>query len=71
VGRRVGKAVTRNRVKRRLRASAQAVLTNPGWDMVIIARAGTAECSYQQLESALGQLLGRARLLVTDIKERL
>jgi RNase P protein component len=39
--------------------------------MVVIARAGTAECSYHELESALGQLLDRAGLLATDIEKRL
>lgn len=71
VGKRVGKAVTRNTVKRRLRALVQAIPTSPGRDVVIIARAGTAECSYRELDSALEQLLGRAGLLATDIEKRL
>jgi ribonuclease P protein component len=39
----VGNAVTRNRAKRRLRALARAILPRngtPGWDYVLIARAG-------------------------------
>jgi ribonuclease P protein component len=39
----VGNAVARNRAKRRLRAAARAVLpeaARPGWDYVLIGRAG-------------------------------
>ena len=61
--RRVGNAVARNRAKRRLRAAADAVLSQrgkPGTDYVLIARAGTGERPYAELlddlESALRQL---------------
>jgi ribonuclease P protein component len=40
----VGNAVARNRAKRRLRAAAREVLADagrPGWDYVLIGRAGT------------------------------
>ena len=70
VGKRVGKSVTRNTVKRRLRASVQALPVQPGWDVVVIARADTARCSYHDLESALTDLLGRARLLAADTEEQ-
>lgn len=39
----IGNAVTRNRAKRRLRAAAQAILSDhgrPGWDYVLIGRPG-------------------------------
>ncbi|MFV0359705.1 ribonuclease P protein component [Tropicimonas sp.] len=42
--RKVGNAVARNRAKRRLRAVARDVLAHggrPGWDYVLIGRAGT------------------------------
>lgn len=54
----VGNAVARNRAKRRLRAAARAVLTGagrPGWDYVLIGRAGsTAALPFAQLVEDLG-----------------
>ncbi|WP_095587562.1 ribonuclease P protein component [Actibacterium ureilyticum] len=53
----VGNAVARNRAKRRLRAVARAILPDhgrPGWDYVLIGRAGaTAERPYIDLENDL------------------
>jgi ribonuclease P protein component len=68
--RKVGKAVTRNRAKRRLRAAAQAVLAahgRPGWDYVLIGRpTETASRPFAELlrdlEAALARIhSGRAR----------
>jgi ribonuclease P protein component len=64
----VGNAVARNRAKRRLRALARDVLPRhgrPGWDYVLIGRAGmtaTREFASMQAElaHALGQLHGTA-----------
>ena len=63
VSRRVGNAVVRNRVKRRLRAAAELVLTDhamPGHDYVLIGRAANVRCSFpkivRDLETALMKL---------------
>ena len=42
VGKRVGKAVVRNLVKRRIREAARAAPIRAGWDVVISARSGAA-----------------------------
>ena len=77
VGKRVGKAVERNRVKRRLRAavdglmrpsSPRAVVNDPtgeapGWDIVLIARAPAARVTYDDLVRTVTALFRRARLL--------
>jgi ribonuclease P protein component len=63
VGRRVGTAVTRNTVKRRLRASAQNTPVKAGYDVVVIARASASECDYHRLNAALRELLDQAGLL--------
>ncbi len=65
----VGNAVARNRAKRRLRAVARAVLPEigkPGWDYVLIGRAGaTAARPFIALEgdlrAALDKLHGEGR----------
>ena len=66
VNKRIGGAVTRNRVKRRLReAVRQTPLTN-GWDAVFIARKGVEAASYQQLKWATDNLLRRTQLVVSN-----
>ncbi len=65
VSKRVGKAVIRNRVKRRLREAVRRRLwkTQPGWDMIVIARPEAAHAEYADLAAELYDLLTRARLL--------
>ncbi|MEJ2667971.1 MAG: ribonuclease P protein component [Deinococcales bacterium] len=67
----VGKAVVRNRVRRRLRAALAALLAEgvrreachgkaPSFDMVIIARRSAAEAGFWELRKALEGALTRA-----------
>ena len=63
VSKRVGKAVARNRLKRRLREGVRPMAVRPGWDVVLLARPPAAAATYQQLREALVELLSRARLL--------
>lgn len=56
----LGGAVVRNRAKRRLRAAAQAVLPvagTPGYDYVLVARAGTLDRPWPQLLDDLRKAL--------------
>jgi ribonuclease P protein component len=59
----VGKAVQRNRAKRRLRAAAREVMprrARPGWDYVLIGRAGaTASRPFDRLVHDLETALDR------------
>jgi len=63
VSKRVGKAVVRNRVKRRLRESLWLTPCKPGWDIVFIARNTASKADYHQLKGAVGELTLRAHLL--------
>ncbi len=69
VSRRVGNAVVRNRVKRRLREILRRTTLRPGWDIIFIVRTGAARASYVDLEKAARGLLSRARLLAGDHEE--
>lgn len=63
VSRRVGKAVTRNRVKRLFRHILRLKSLEPGWDIVFIARPLAANADYAGLDKAIDDLLSRAQLL--------
>ena len=65
VSRRIGKAVSRNLIKRRLRAAVRYWLPGmaTGYDVVITAHSPVTSVTYHELEAALGRLLRLARLL--------
>lgn len=67
-GRKVGGAVGRNRAKRLLREAVRPHLsrTRPGWDIVLIARAGLLAAPWPMLAEAVGDLMGRAGCLVNS-----
>jgi ribonuclease P protein component len=62
--RRVGGAVKRVRARRLIREAVRSRLDGiaGGWDVVFIARAPLAEASFQEVDQAVAQLLGRANL---------
>ena len=62
VSRRIGNAVVRNKVKRRLREAVRHTPVKAGWDAVFIARRGTESAGYHQLKQAAGNLLRRVQL---------
>ncbi len=62
VSRRIGNAVVRNKVKRRLREAVRLTPVKAGWDAVFIARRGTERAGYHELKQAAGNLLRRVHL---------
>lgn len=64
VSKRVGGAVVRNRVRRRLREIVRLRLPAiaSGWDVVLIARPPIAQAEFRQIEAAVERLLQQAGL---------
>ncbi len=63
VSKRVGKAVTRNRVKRILREILRSEPLKSGWDIIFIARPLAADANYTDMEKSIDTLLSQAQLL--------
>ena len=70
VSRRLGNAVKRNKIRRRLKAAAAGAGVVGGWDLVVIARRGAQLADYSELERSLGRLLGRAKVVSTGSQHR-
>ena len=64
-GRSLGNAVQRNRAKRILRESIRPLIPgiHDGWDLVILARKPMIDARFDEIGSALTELLTRAQLL--------
>ncbi|TMB68819.1 MAG: ribonuclease P protein component [Chloroflexi bacterium] len=63
---RLGGAVVRNRLRRRLRESIRVLPTRCGWDVVVSPKAPAAAANFQQLNRAVVDLLVRAGILAED-----
>jgi ribonuclease P protein component len=66
VGKRLGGAVVRNRVKRRMREIMRALPLEAGWDIIFIARPKAAAASFAVLEKTVRGLLSRAKILARE-----
>jgi ribonuclease P protein component len=62
-GRHLGRAVQRNRVRRRIREILRHRSNDagPGWDVLVIARPAAVDSSYEELRDALERLLDLLR----------
>ena len=65
VSKRLGNAVKRNKIKRRMREATrlQVSLIEPGFDLVIIARQPIRSATYREVEQTLLYLLKKSKLL--------
>ena len=63
VSKRVGNAVVRNRVRRRLKEAARLSQVECGWDLVFIARQVASSADYRELSGSVKILLTRANVL--------
>ncbi|MES2210698.1 MAG: ribonuclease P protein component [Chloroflexota bacterium] len=61
----IGSAVVRNRVRRRIREALRSMgpMIQPGWDILLIARAGLVEVDYDTLAGTLRRQLARGGVL--------
>lgn len=62
VSKRLGNAVERNRIRRRLKAAVASAEVKCGWDIVLVARNRARNAEYHSLRQSVDRLLMRANL---------
>lgn len=67
VSRKVGNAVVRNRVRRRLREIVRLMRLRTSTDVIIAARPRTAEMEFGELQRALAALAKRAGVSLPEV----
>lgn len=69
INKRVGNAITRNKLKRRFRECLRTMSLKPGWDIIFIARPVLADTDYIKLRMTIEDLLTRADLMEKNNKD--
>lgn len=70
-GRKLGKAVVRNRIKRRIKEAVRLLWprVKPGFSMVVIARQAAKEMPFPDLQGKIAELFERVGALVHERKQ--
>ncbi|MCS7207705.1 MAG: ribonuclease P protein component [Dehalococcoidia bacterium] len=63
IAKRLGKAVERNRLRRRLREILRLSPLTPGWDILVVAKGDAVHQTYHTLRDDVGRLLRQAGIL--------
>ncbi len=71
VSKKIGKAVVRNKVRRRMRESFRSVVerVQPKTNYILLARAGIDRLEYRQLRDSMLRLLGQAGLWTPECED--
>ena len=71
VSKRVGSAVTRNLVKRRIQTAFANICDEGGWDFIVIAKPPSSRVSYGELYAGIHSLITHLGIEVTSLREEL
>ncbi|WP_258361116.1 ribonuclease P protein component [Moorella sulfitireducens (nom. illeg.)] len=68
ISKKVGKAVTRNLLKRRLREICRQHINSfqPGWDIILVARENSGSSGYHELEKEVLKLGYWGKILIEE-----
>ena len=64
VSKRIGKAVVRNKYKRKMRSTVRSLHVERGWDVICIVKRGQTSKEIETVSSSMVNLLRRANLIV-------
>lgn len=66
VGKRLGNAVVRNRLRRRLRELVRVLALQEGYDVILVARRPAVEADFDYLRAAVSGIFKRANLAAPE-----
>ena len=69
VSKRVGSAVTRNLIKRRIQTAFANICNGGGWDLVVIAKPPSSSVSYGELYAGIESLITRLGIEPTSLEQ--
>jgi len=69
ISKRVGSAVTRNLIKRRIQTAFANICNGGGWDLVVIAKPPSSGVSYAELRADIHSLSNRLGIEVTSLEQ--
>jgi len=70
VSKRIGNAVIRNQMKRRLRVIVSGFDYIGGWDAILIARKGSIGCNYKEIEISVSKLLIKSGMTANRLESK-